>query len=242
MERLEALDLPAEFETPLEKRAVMWTSPFVPVEPAELEGMRVRLRDLGYDTVYSPITRPYLLGLVALRLGHSAQALAQASQLESHAARQAGEGSSGARILAEYYATILRAQVAYDEGDAEGAFRLLEQAPTDDWWALRPAYLLLSQAHERFLRAQALEALGRDEEALRWYESFGWVSQADAPYVAPALLRVAEIYERLGDAEQAATYYRRFITRWADCDPELRPLVADAEQALARLTGDAEAP
>lgn len=89
--------------------------------------------------------------------------------------------------------------------------------------------------------AWACEALGRDEEALGWYASLGWIT-ADIFYVAPALLRVAEIYERLGDSGQAATHYRRFITRWADCDPELRPLVAGAEQALARLTAGADAP
>jgi tetratricopeptide (TPR) repeat protein len=240
MDRLETLGLPAEFETALEKRAVMWTSPVVPVERAEAEELRERLRDLDYDSVYSPVTRPYLLGLVAVRVGRPAEVLRQADQLESHAARQVGEGSSHAKILAQYFATVLRAQVAYDEGDSEGALRLLEGATADDWWALRPAYLLLSQAYERYLRAQALEALGRDEEALRWYASFGWVSQADALYVAPALLQVAEIYDRLGDAQQAATYYRRFITRWADCDPELRPSLTAAEEALARLTSDAQ--
>jgi hypothetical protein len=242
MERLEALDLPAEFETPLEKRAVVWTSPAVPTESADLEELQVRLADLDYDTVYAPVTRPYLLGLVAARLGRPAEALRHASRLESRAARQGGVGSSRAATLAEYFATILRAQVAYGEGDPDGAFRLLDQAQADDWWALRPAYLLLSQANERFLRAQTLEALGRDEEALVWYASFGWVSQADGPFVAPALLRTAEIYERLGDAEQAAANYRRYITRWADCDPELRPLVTGAEQALARLTAATEAP
>ena len=43
-------------------------------------------------------------------------------------------------------------------------------------------------------------------------------------------------------ARQAAIYYRRFITRWADCDPELRGVVTGAEQALARLTEQTETP
>jgi serine/threonine-protein kinase len=242
LDRWETLGLQTHFETPLEKRTAMWVSSVVPVERAELEELRVRLADLDYDTVYSPVTRPYLLGLVNAHLGRPVEGLRYASQLESHAARQGGEGSSRAERLAEYSAVILRAQVAYDEGDSEGAFRLLGQARADDWWTLSPRYLLLSQAHERYLRAQTLEALGRDEEALGWYASLGWGSQADIFYVAPALLRSAEIYERLGEPEQAATYYRRFITRWGDCDPELRPLVTGAEEALARLTEDAEAP
>jgi tetratricopeptide (TPR) repeat protein len=142
--------------------------------------------------------------------------------------------------LARYSALVLRAQVAYLEGDAAEALRLLEPVQPGGSWPMSPESLFRSQAHERYLRAQALEALGRDEEALGWYASLGWIT-AEIFYVAPALLRSAEIYERLGDTEQAATYYRRFITRWGDCDPELRPLVDGAEQALARLVGDAEA-
>ncbi len=69
--------------------------------------------------------------------------------------------------------------------------------------------------------------------------SLGWASQADIVYLAPALLRSAEVYERLGEREQAATHYQRFITRWKNCDPELRPMVTAAEEALARLTAEA---
>jgi tetratricopeptide (TPR) repeat protein len=141
--------------------------------------------------------------------------------------------------MAEYFAVILRAQVAYDEGDPEEALRLLEQARPDEGWATMPVYWLLSQTRERYLKARTLEALGRDQEALGWYASLGWASQADIVYLGPALLRSAEIYERLGEHEQAATYYQRFITRWQDCDPELRPMVTAAEQALARLTAEA---
>ncbi len=54
---------------------------------------------------------------------------------------------------------MLRAQIAYDEGDPEGALRFLEQARPDEWWATRAAFWLLSQTRERYLRAQTLEAL-----------------------------------------------------------------------------------
>jgi tetratricopeptide (TPR) repeat protein len=240
LDRWEALGLQTEFETPLELRAGMRLSPFLPVERAELEELQEELANLDYDTVYAPVSRLYLLGLLNARLGRSDEALRHADQLERHAAPRSEEGSSGAERLAEYSAPILRAQVAYLEGDPEEALRLLEQVEPRGSWALRPESLFRSQARERYLRARALEALGRDEEALGWYASLGWII-AEIFYVAPALLRSAEIYERLGQPEQAATYYRRFITRWGDCDPELRPLVTGAEQALARLTEDAEA-
>jgi tetratricopeptide (TPR) repeat protein len=240
LDRWEAQGMQPRFETALEKRAVMWTSSFVPAELAELEQLRDDLERLDYDTVYSPMTRPYLLGLVSARLGRPAESLEYASQLESHAARSARAGASRAEGIATYFATVVRAQLAYDGGDYEETLRLLDTVRSDAWWALVPWSLLLSQAQERYLRAQTLDALGRDEEALVWYSSFGWVTFVEGLYVAPALLRKAEIYERLGDLEQAAFHYRRFITRWRDCDPELRPFLAEAEQALARLTGNVE--
>lgn len=238
LERWEALALPPRFETALENSAAMRLSPFLPVEPGELERLRLKLAALDYDSVYTPVTRPFLLGLVEARLGRPAEALRYADQLKSRGAPPAGEASSRVQRIAEYLAVILRAQVAHDAGDAERAFLLLEQARADEWWATAPFYCLLSQTRERYLRAQTLEAQGRDEEALGWYASLGWASQSDIVYLGPALLRSAEIYERLGEREQATTHYRRFITRWRYCDPEMRPLVAGAERSLARLTAE----
>jgi len=230
-DRWERLGLQTSFETPLEKRAAIWANSFIPAERSELERLQEDLERLDYDTVYAPVTRTYLIGLLDARLGDRGEALRNANELD----RLSAVDTSEAGRLAAYYATVLRAQVAWDQGDHQEALRLVDAAEPDDWWALRPWSLMLSQSHERFVRAQALEALGRYEEALVWYGSFGWVSGEEMFYVAPALLRRAEIHERLGDTEQAALYYRRFITRWRDCDPELRPVVESAEQALARV-------
>lgn len=73
------------------------------------------------------------------------------------------------------------------------------------------------------------------EEALNWYASLGWVH-------AEVLLhrsRAPAQREGLDESEKAALDYRRFITRWRDCDPALRPAVSAAERALARLTTEA---
>jgi len=48
-------------------------------------------------------------------------------------------------------------------------------------------------------------------------------------------LKQAEIYERRGDRAKAAQHYASFIALWKDCDPELRPVVAEAERRLGRL-------
>ena len=46
----------------------------------------------------------------------------------------------------------------------------------------------------RFIRAEALRQLGRDEEALGWYGTLGEKYGTEFVYLAPALLRQAEIY------------------------------------------------
>lgn len=50
----------------------------------------------------------------------------------------------------------------------------------------------------------------------------------------------AERYERLGEPERAARHYGYFVELWRDCDPELRPEVARAEDALERLSGESD--
>jgi tetratricopeptide (TPR) repeat protein len=233
--RWEAVGTATRFETPLEVRAAMWAGSFLPVQPGELERLREELAGLDYDTVFAPLTRPYLLGLVSVRLGRHAEALRYARELENHAAPRGGAGASREEGMARYFASAVLAQVAFEEGDPQEALRLLEEALPEESWATRPSSLLLSEGHERYLRARALEALDRHEEALNWYASLGW-THAEQLFVAPALLRSAEIYERLGEADNAAAHYGRFIARWRDCDAELRPSVDRAQEALVRLS------
>jgi len=74
----------------------------------------------------------------------------------------------------------------------------------------------------------------RDEEALRWYESFPSPTARDFVYLAPAHLGRARLCERLGRRAEAAAHYARAIELWQDSDPEFRSLVAEAERGLAR--------
>jgi len=172
-------------------------------------------RDLG------PLVRAYVLGLLSVRLGDSTTA---AGHLTALAAPREGDAADAARGLA----AGLRAEMARSAGDPAGALRALEDfrfAPT--WnvahWGVR----------ERFLRAELLHALGRDTEALPWYDSF--TSAYDTPWLAGAHLRMGEIHERLGNRERAAFHYTRFVRLWSACDAELRPLLGRAREALAEL-------
>ncbi len=92
----------------------------------------------------------------------------------------------------------------------------------------------------RYLRAEILYGEGRYEEALPWFTSLddgGYVVEARAGmfYLGPSYLRRAQIYEHLGEHENAIAFYTRFVTLWKDCEPELRPQVEAAQERLDRL-------
>jgi hypothetical protein len=50
-------------------------------------------------------------------------------------------------------------------------------------------------------------------------------------------LERARLVDRLGQTETALRDYRFVSQVWADADPELQPLVREAEEAVARLGG-----
>lgn len=100
----------------------------------------------------------------------------------------------------------------------------------------------VSQAYERYARAEILHQLGRETEALRWYGTFGENSPYDLVYLAPALYRQGQIEERLGNRVRAALRYASFLALWKDCDPELRPLMADATRHTAMLEAATTSP
>ena len=92
-----------------------------------------------------------------------------------------------------------------------------------------------SRIWERYLRAIALEKLGRGEEALAWYQGATDGVEFSLPYDAPGHYHRAKIYEDLGQTEQAILHYEKFIKLWKECDPELRTLVEDAQVRLEVL-------
>ena len=77
--------------------------------------------------------------------------------------------------------------------------------------------------------------MGREDEAIGWYRSIAERSSYELVYLAPAQLRLAQIYDERGDLEQARGYYRRFRELWRDPEPELRPLTTEADRRLKWL-------
>jgi serine/threonine-protein kinase len=221
----------------LEGMAFVASNPGIPVPRASVLELRSRIAaqknypslvmSVGADfPAYGPRMQQYLVGVLSARLGDTVTLKRTMEALERV---REGDGAQIARALTP----PLRAELLRARGAPGLALQELEQ--------FRPVVLVGSLhgaarwgLRERFTRAELLREMGRDREALAAYASIE--GYYDASYFAVAHLRRAEISEKLGDREHALFHYGRFIDMWRDCDPELRPLVARAERAVAALT------
>lgn len=58
------------------------------------------------------------------------------------------------------------------------------------------------------------------------------------PWAPLAQYRLGDLYERLDRPEEARRAYATFLDAWEDADPELQPIVENARERLAALTGE----
>lgn len=175
-----------------------------------------------------PMIRASSEGQLEVALGDTVAALAHARELDGI------KNVPGEQGLAHALGQDIRALLARP-GSPE-ALRYLETDQASVWFGLLVSSSAGSQAFARFLRAEVLDQLGRTQEALRWYATFDELSVSDLVYSAPAHLRRAQIFERLGELPAAAAEYTRFLELWKDADPELQPTVAAARERLTRLS------
>ncbi len=173
-----------------------------------------------------PYLRLYLLGLLSVRLDEDGPALEYAAELDRRA------GKSFAPGFVRRLGRAVRVEVARARGRAAQALAILDSAgfwaPEDvNGVADSPFY---GHEYELFTRAELLDGLGRQGEALQAYHHI-----ADQLFHAgaPAHLRMAQIYERQGERQKAREHYARFAELWKESDPEFRPLVADARRRMA---------
>jgi DNA-binding SARP family transcriptional activator/tetratricopeptide (TPR) repeat protein len=232
LEALQALD-PVRAA---QQAGVMYAGPWLPIPRSELERVHamvakappegaVPLRNLTYrgdDTLHAAL-RTYALGLLEARLGRPHEALGRAAALQTeHATLAAG----------------IRAQVRLLEGDPAGVERELRARTRSPTTAEIMSFSPLGLRHERFVRAEALERLGRHEEAIGWLASYDEHSAAGRIYLAPGWYRRGEILERLGRPREAAAAYARFIRLWQGADPEFQGMVANARNRLEQLSSE----
>jgi tetratricopeptide (TPR) repeat protein len=212
----------------------MYAAPWLPIPRSEIERIRamvasapaegaIPLRSLTYrgdDTLHAAL-RTYALGLLEARLGRTRDALGRAADLE------ATDASLAAGI---------RAHIRLLEDDAAGVMTELRPRPGAAMRAEIMSFSPLGLRHERFLRAEALERLGRPDEAIGWLASFNEHSSGGRAYLAPGFFRRGEILERLGRRREAAAAYTQFVRLWRGADPEFQGMVAEARGRLEQLS------
>ena len=112
-----------------------------------------------------PHLRLYLLALVESRLGNLPAARAHAEALT------ALTPVYGAEALSHHLTRGALARVLWAEGRPAEALAELGRAHTEAWFLLTVASPFYSQAFERWMRAELLTELGRDDEADGWRRS-----------------------------------------------------------------------
>ena len=213
--------------------------PVAPLDRAELLRLRERVRRwdsaaAGVDSVTEllrvpPPARPglrrFFLGALSLRLGDNAGAAVHADAL----ARDS--------IAIQYrLPTTLRAMRSLAAGRYAEGLTAADSLISGD-----PALAFTRQdAVGRYVRGELLRAAGRDAEADGWFGSFGDITGWDLAVLAPGELERARIAELRGDPAAAALHYARAIALWKDADPELRPLLAQAEARLQEIRPGAD--
>jgi tetratricopeptide (TPR) repeat protein len=128
----------------------------------------------------------------------------------------------------------IRALVALDRGDEVAAMDLLEnmQYNVNYLFVNHWGFYLREDARYRF--AELLDRAGRQEDALRWFES---VAEDGFLLVGPAFGRAAEILDRLGRTDEAIASYEEFLRIWANADPRFQPWLQEAAQRRDVLVG-----
>lgn len=186
----------------LEHRGLFLTLPFVDYPTSELEQGREALEQWDapagpfparpnlavaiHDGLHAHL-REYLLGLLAARLGDRDAALRHADTCEVVPA------SAAAGAMPRNLAAGVRARVAMEAGDAESALAELEKVRLEGWFEFALVSPFFGLAAERFLRARALQALGRTKEARHWLTGLAQRSLYELIYREEARRLIAEL-------------------------------------------------
>lgn len=204
----------------------------LPIEPALRRAMLadlVRNPTFANDRPMAAANRAYQAGLLAVQLGDTAYARRQADWLDTVRTGAASDSAYAAQYANLIRAELLRSRRLYQQAlQVIGAPAMLPDSRV-------PFIFSYHKSHERFLRAELHAALGQNAEAVRWFSTFPDAAATDLVYVAPAQLRLADLYERSGQFDAAARHLARFIALWSDADAALQPIVRGAQARLGEL-------
>ena len=87
-------------------------------------------------------------------------------------------------------------------------------------------FLEIGMAHDR---------AGRADSAIVWYLKELETPRLRAPDRPMLFERLGQLYDGLGDLDNAALYYARFVELWADADAEIQPRVTVAQARLEEI-------
>lgn len=241
-----ALDTAQKLDRPwaLEIKGLFAALPYLPAEAGQLKEVRDELTE--WDAAATPASpnlplrvhngihphlRLYLLGLLHVRLGDLDRARAYAGELLSL------DDPAGLGPLAGTLAAGVRARIAWAAGDLGDALRQLEASRSDVWFQRTVASPFYGQIFERFMRAELLQALGRDAEAASWYRSLVERSPFELPYRPVVQARLHDIALRDGDVDAAGTHQARFRELMMRADGAALEAMGDRAAALLGDTG-----
>lgn len=227
----------------LETRVLLALTPYSPVTLEELRDLRTKLVSMEpidfpasgnpsfffsvHDRIHRPI-REFLLGRLSLALGEVPRALDHASALE------AMETPLGVGTMARDLSRGIRAEALRLEGRAEEAYELLARDQPEIFYHYTTVSPFVSLVPVRFLRGELLRDLGRDAEALEWFENLVQLNPGELPLLPIALCRRAELLEGMGRSEAAAEVRSRLSVLWAGADEDLRERVGLAPESGPR--------
>ncbi len=178
----------------------------------------------------SPLDR-LLIGAHAADEGARQEVERQLGALDSLARLGTPQPETEEPLDPQAVAGALKAYSDNRRGDRSAAVRRLEDA-LPGIPGTCPGEGCFIHAALRYLLGRWLLEEGDAHRAERYLESTDW-----NPFFTPAFLYLGKAHEALGNLDQARLDYERFVRYWQDCDPELRPLLEQARQALARLEG-----
>ncbi|HEX5855513.1 MAG TPA: hypothetical protein VFZ57_07825, partial [Thermoanaerobaculia bacterium] len=140
----------------------------------------------------------------------------------------------GYKSLAADFAASVRAQVDRLQNRPAEALKRLEPILAETKNPLESPFV--SEAYERFTRAELLYELGRYPEARGGFDHLVESSVFEFVYLPLSHLWLGEICDRQGDSKNAAAHYKAFVDLWRDCDRDLSPMVELARHKLEALT------
>jgi len=157
-----------------------------------------------------------------------------------------GQPDEAQRVLTEYARAVPEGIVKgdYDRLGAEGQIALARGKYAEaiaDFQAQHSDNLCTGCG--RFEIAQAFTKLGQPDSAIAYYrftlDTAGTFRVfGDAINLAATYQRLGELYETKGDRKRAVECYEKLIALWKNADPELQPIVKDAKERVARLSGE----